>query len=201
MVTVEFTLNANHITGVLAKKSQIAYPSQLLPMLIGLLSLVRIMWLIFRQWYWPEERALTRKISNKPIPLLQFTPEQPQVVGLGLRPMSSPAYSETTTAVSHGQDHSMSIHRPLHLRLLVAWLPWLSQFDFWASPRGKHSKLWDTEDEDARPGNSSSFERRTAYRTTDDRDEPMQSGPSSNTTTPIPRTREVVQDHRRYSST
>ncbi len=185
---VEFTLNVNYIKGVLVQGSTIAYPSQLLPMLIGLLSFVRIMWLIFRQRRWPEEGASTEVEPSKPIPSFRLTPEQRQSNGLGLHPMPSPAYSQATTAADHGLDHSMTIHRPLHLRLLVAWLPWLSQFDFWANPRGAHTRLWNTEDEEARRGSSPSFEMRTTYNTVDDMDGIM-NGPSSTRTTPM-------QDHR-----
>ena len=194
-IMVEFTLNANHIRGVLAEDSTIAYPSQLLPMLIGLLSLIRIMWLIFKQWRWSEVEASPKGKSKKPMPSIQCTPEQPQSNGLGLQPMPSPAYSQATTVADDGHDHSMTIHRPLHLRLLVAWLPWLSQFDLWTHPRGGHSRLRSTDEEEARHGSSPSFEMRTSYKTVDDMDGIMESGPSSTRTTPMQRASGTMHNH------
>src|ERR1700753_2043576 len=48
---IEMTLNDNHMLGVLAKNSgQVANAAQLIPLLIGTLSFLRVLWLIFREW-------------------------------------------------------------------------------------------------------------------------------------------------------
>lgn len=49
MLSVEFTLNFNHVVGVLAGQSNDASAGQLLPLLIGLLSFVRILWILYKE--------------------------------------------------------------------------------------------------------------------------------------------------------
>ena len=48
VLCVEFTLNFNHVAGVLARQGN-AVPGQLLPLLVGLFSLVRLLWIIYRE--------------------------------------------------------------------------------------------------------------------------------------------------------
>lgn len=196
---VEVTLNKNKITGVLGSsinEGGIAYPAQLLPMLIGALSLVRILFLLYRQWSRSKEAKegnARKEFATK----LGTSPQSPQVSryttggGLGLHTTLSPtehsfspsAVSEGTTVVSPGQDHSSSFDRPRYLRYLVAWLPWLSVYDLWTNPNGGHARLPDMED-DSR--GSPLLNMRTAYRPTDEMDAQMQSVPSSSLTPPSP---------------
>lgn len=100
--TVEFTLNFNHVAGVLAGQGN-AVPGQLLPLLVGLFSLVRIFWIMYK------ERMIERTTKTPP--------ESPAL-------LQSSGSRRTRREVSR-QPKSILIG------LITAWLPWLNCFETW----------------------------------------------------------------------
>ena len=61
LLTVEFALNYNHVAGVLAGQGT-ASPGQLLPLLVGLFSLIRLLWIMYR------ERFIEQRDEPRPQP-------------------------------------------------------------------------------------------------------------------------------------
>ena len=49
LLMVEMTLNKNHMRRTIAQDGGIRFPSQLLPLLIGGLSFIRVLWLIYAE--------------------------------------------------------------------------------------------------------------------------------------------------------
>jgi hypothetical protein len=152
---VELTLNWNHVTQVLGPNGNLTYPAQLLPLMIGALSFLRICWLLFKRWQFPEQQDCCEE-KNQVAPQrtgmcsrgAPFDIDTPQVGlgglgGLGL--LSSPSahahHKGPTNAVVGQQEEyntRMVRHRNPVKRYLVAYLPWLSQFEFWKTPPKGH---------------------------------------------------------------
>lgn len=101
---VEFTLNFNHVAGALAGQGN-AVPGQLLPLLVGLFSVVRILWIMYKQRI--IEPNVTKAHS------LAESPTSPQ--------MSTRPYK---WSASRGQTSFL-------VGLTTAWLPWLNCYDMW----------------------------------------------------------------------
>jgi len=122
------TLVWNNMHEVIGPRGGISYPAQLIPMMIGALSFVRITVLLIQQWRFPPEEDCCEENEQQE--------RKPSVssggggVGLGLGPS---AYSPATNAVIAGHDYDTSVvsRSSIAKRYLVAYLPWLSQFDFW----------------------------------------------------------------------
>lgn len=158
---VELTLSGNHMTGVLAKNGNIAYPAQLLPLIVGALSFIRVLWLINanvsaeRKKRQRAAKEATRCLAGDeceaegweqptPVPTTPTTPRPglnkristASSFGLGIKHFFSPNLGDSGLTHSPSEDtvdedtrpHRM---RPFHHRYLVAWLPWLSLFEFW----------------------------------------------------------------------
>lgn len=105
---VEFTLNFNHVAGVLAGEGNAA-PGQLLPLLVGLFSLVRLLWIIYKQ------RIVERTVDRK----LQSPSDSPD-----LRQSSQSRYDRFMEPES------------IMVGLITAWLPWLNCFETWRNRVG-----------------------------------------------------------------
>lgn len=142
---VELTLNWNHVTQVLGPNGNITYPAQLLPMMIGALSFARICWLLFKRWHFPEPDCCEE--NEHQVPQQQKTAIPPQPTFETFKEVVSPLSSsftqvESTNAdVGKEQDTSLMRTRGPVKRYLVAYLPWLSQFDSWKSPKAHHGSL------------------------------------------------------------
>jgi hypothetical protein len=176
---VEMTLIWNHVTQVLGPNGQITYPAQLLPMMIGALSFLRICWLLFQRWQNPPEECGEEDEATPRAP-----PNTSQA-GLGLLPSPS-AYSEAKSGVI-GQDNDTSIvrNRSVVMRYMVAYLPWLSQFDFWKNPKG-HRRLQSSLEEDGNNYHDLLMSAiRTSYKPGEDVDLNVRSMPSSTDTSPM----------------
>ena len=163
VITVELTLNWNKVNDVIGTGNNVAYPSQLLPLLIGVFGLVRILFLLFWAYYEPEDREQGETATAPPEDAqgnLSVGNEQragPQ--GLGSRSRkrtASPSpYSPGTTILGHDQNHNpVAVRRSLFHRYMVAWLPWLSQFPFWTKPSGGYQHTRDRSRDWARPRTS-----------------------------------------------
>jgi hypothetical protein len=183
-VSVELILIWNHSTEVLGPNGNISYPAQLLPMMIGALSFIRICWIVIYRWLYPEpdccdENEIPAGRSTKSNGVPSVTPN----AGLGL--ISSPPLD--SAAAGTGQDYGQSIthHRSLATRYLVAYLPWLSQFEFWKNPKG-HRKLRNSLEEDGHNYRDSPLtDIRTSYKSVQGADEREQNVPNSADTSPM----------------
>jgi hypothetical protein len=147
---VEVTLNWNHVTQVLGPNGNITYPGQLLPAMIGALGFLRILWLLFRRWQFPEaDSSEERQGADQKIGVSRVDPFDTPQEGLGL--LSSPSNYPEDRKVVIGQEQKTSTvrRRPLMMRYLVAYLPWMSQFDFWKNSKG-HPSLQSSHEEDGK---------------------------------------------------
>ena len=129
------TLNYNNMLQTIAQFSHVLNPAQLLPLLIGTLSFVRTLWLIFQEHGKSIKnvlRAEAEMAENEAPKLLHNIHRAFEII---IRKIISPlsVSSDTVSTVQREQSHSNTPHRvkPLHHRYLVAWLPWLSVFKFW----------------------------------------------------------------------
>src|ERR1700712_2440510 len=61
---VEMTLNENKMIDTLAQNGNIAYPAQLLPLLIGVLSFARVLWFIYDEWSEKRKHVGAPQASN-----------------------------------------------------------------------------------------------------------------------------------------
>ena len=135
-LTVELTLNFNHVIGVIGGAGLYG-AGQLLPMFIGLFGFVRICWLLLREYYL-EPRKEQKEVLGKANKLSMRHGR----FGLGLRklvhdtPDADPATTNTfqpnTGRVSTGGGPSRNQpKKALAHRIITAWLPWLTVFDWW----------------------------------------------------------------------
>jgi hypothetical protein len=100
VLTVEFTLNFNHITGVLGgPQNSLSTPGQLLPLLVGGFGFVQTSYVILK------EKVFQRDFHKEPQTGYHF----------------GPSVLRSTTDLDTAQQQ-----RNIALRYLVGWLPWLS---------------------------------------------------------------------------
>jgi hypothetical protein len=169
---------------VLGPNGNISYPAQLLPMMIGALSFLRICWLLFQRWLYPEPDCCEEnEIPTGGLIKSNGVPSAAPNAGLGL--ISSP--SPDGAAAGTGQDYDQRItrHRSLATRYLVAYLPWLSQFEFWKNPKG-HRKLRNSPEEDGRNYHDSPLtDIRTSYKPVEQIDVVVNDVPNSASSSPM----------------
>lgn len=154
-VMVEVTLNMNNVNNVLGPQGGIALPGQLLPMLIGAISLVRLLWIMFNERFRPKMRLGTGEFPTE-----------------GAESERPTGPIKTTSGLSTLSMGHPGIHRPIWQRYLVAWMPWLSRFDFWTMPAIAHhrSQKLANEGSSAEPTEASNLadpqyvEMQTAYK-------------------------------------
>ena len=98
-ITVEFTLNFNHVKNVLGGKNggELHYPSQLLPFLVGTLGFLRTCYAVVKDRWLKEDRESS--------------------VGVG-------TFSGSDATPDESRDQEKPKGWPT--RYLIAWLPWLS---------------------------------------------------------------------------
>ncbi|KAK0652682.1 hypothetical protein B0T16DRAFT_443848 [Cercophora newfieldiana] len=126
-VTVEVTLNFNHVNGVLGGRhdgGQLQLPSQLLPFLIGLFSFLRTLYFLLKQAFESKEKRKAGKEKDEANEVLES-----QVI---VSPMH---FSPLPSKLEFGNngfapelpraDSYQIVARSLAIRLLVGWLPWL----------------------------------------------------------------------------
>jgi hypothetical protein len=172
-IMVEMTIIWNKARAVIASSNQVAYPAQLLPMLIGAFGLLRILFLLFWSIYEPEDTEQGETATAPPEDaqgnISAGNKMRAANQGLGIKSeevtVSPTPYppGPGTAIMGHDQDHNrVPIRRSLFHRYMVAWLPWLSQFPFWTKPSGgyQHTRLRSREW--ARPRNSRNPNRSSA---------------------------------------
>jgi hypothetical protein len=141
---VEKTLGKNNMLGTLSQYSHIVYPSQLLPLLVGALSFLRVLWLIYAEG---KERVKEASDTGHARFERRETGTKPSLrngYGLGLnffkiflpsgRPRNDPVFELE-------QPLLPPLFRPWHHRYLVALFPWLSTFKFWRLAEGNGGSL------------------------------------------------------------
>jgi hypothetical protein len=162
---VEMTLHWNNAKAVITGAVQVAYPAQLLPMLIGAFGLLRILFLLFWSIYEPEDREQGETATAPPEDaqghLSAGNKMRAANQGLGIQSekmTASPTphpLGPGTAIMGHDQDHNpVPIRRSSFHRYVVAWLPWLSQFPFWTKPSGGYQHTRVRSRDWARPRNS-----------------------------------------------
>jgi len=136
------TLNQNHLLGTLAQHSDVRPPAQLLPLLIGVLSFARTLWLIFDEHGKTIAKILRTEAENAKILRAEAENEPPKILHnirrgfeITVRRIISPLSVSSSTVSTDGSEQSQSHmphgFHPWHQRYLVAWMPWLSIFKFW----------------------------------------------------------------------
>lgn len=132
---VEMTLNYNHMLGTLAQNSRITTPAQLLPFLVGTLSFVRTLWLIFKEHGKTVANILRADAEMAENEAPKFLHIVYLAFDVTIRRIISPlsVSSDATSTARRERSPPDTPHRyhPWHRRYLVAWLPWLSVFKFW----------------------------------------------------------------------
>ena len=135
-VIVEMTLIKNNMRQALAQYGHITTPAQLLPLLIGTLSFIRILWLISREHGKAIQNTLRAEAEMAEHEAPKFLQRVHLAFKTTIRKIISPLSVSSDIAgstVHRERSPSNTPHRfhPLHHRYLVAWLPWLSVFKFW----------------------------------------------------------------------
>jgi hypothetical protein len=142
MILVECTLNFNHVKEVLGPGNRIFFPSQLIPMIIGCFSFVRLMYKVLEQWRDPDDEP---SLPHNPRPSGTrqdfpgtkrfFKVFAPPTNALNPRPqLPEDMPPEDTDIDELVQDE------PIRLRYLVTWLPWLSLLHWWTKDEQKPRK-------------------------------------------------------------
>ncbi|KAK3353885.1 hypothetical protein B0T25DRAFT_222198 [Lasiosphaeria hispida] len=130
-VTVEVTLNFNHVTGVLGGRhdGRLQLPGQLLPFLVGLFSFVKILYQLFKaKWGGAGEAAAGRVEPTEVVEAMVISPTE----------STFPADEESEPKMLSSRADSYFVARSLPVRYLVGWLPWLGMV---VHPATKKSRL------------------------------------------------------------
>jgi hypothetical protein len=138
MICIEFTLNLNHMENVIRFPDP--NPGQLIPLLIGIASLLLVSYIILRnRWGWTRDE----EESN---PCAEGSSDQKYTEGLGLimthtnssylspRTNSPPEAEAIAKPPLRGAIGPFPPHLQLLHRFLFAWLPWLGLFSFFRHP-------------------------------------------------------------------
>ncbi|EXJ95376.1 hypothetical protein A1O1_00497 [Capronia coronata CBS 617.96] len=151
IVSIEFTLNLNHMNNVIGTSGLVG-PGQLIPLAIGLLSLTRVLYILSRQhipWLRKKNRG-SNDDDDSQVGHFSPTSDRNYIAGIGLtmtntQTIYSPHSSSPgqTPSVDRGSISTLpplpaiaapSQRRSLPHRILLAWLPWLGLFEW-----SKHS--------------------------------------------------------------
>lgn len=163
MLVIEITLNENNVIGVLGanratNNGNILTPGQLLPMLIGAFSFIRILYTAWELWRSPDGDITPSLGRNKS---RRYSKVQRQSSkGLNIFQLFSTGIDGAETGGSrHDQaqnewhndsrDPFLELHARLHLwqRIMITWLPWLSLLYFWPWAKYVGHPVPQTEDE------------------------------------------------------
>ncbi|EXJ70502.1 uncharacterized protein A1O5_06571 [Cladophialophora psammophila CBS 110553] len=141
IINIELTLSLNHMSNVLGK-SAVVGAGQLIPLAIGMISLVRVLYVL------AQTRApwLRKKEDDDCGPRSRGDGDEKTMSGLGLNPYSpAPRKERTEDAEKFAVLATMqrpptlpalpasirrSEKRTLTHRILLAWLPWLNLFEW-----------------------------------------------------------------------
>jgi len=132
-VLIELTLGENHMLQTLAKYGNVAFPAQLLPLLVGVLSFARVLWLILVDWVDSGDEKAASEDAAHPVHPHRSAYAKTLRGGLRLLPPwnSAKQHRPAGPAGPARPDDRKDLHKPIHYRILVGYLPWLSVFPFW----------------------------------------------------------------------
>lgn len=124
MLTVEMTLNYNHVKAVLGPGGRIYFPSQLIPMILGGFTFTRLVWKKFVQ-------SRQRNSVDPPIEQpLSPTPEKGVSTTRNLMTLMSPpspvVKKERAPKFEDKDIDSRMLTAGPGWRMLVSYLPWIS---------------------------------------------------------------------------
>lgn len=133
MILVECTLNFNHVKGVLGPGGRIFFPSQLIPLIIGAFSFLRLGYRVLEKSRDPDDDpslpanaptfGVNQEFPGKRKLFKLFAPPTSAVNPRPQLPQDMPP--EDTDIDKLVEDE------PVRLRYLVTWLPWLSLLHWW----------------------------------------------------------------------
>lgn len=135
---IEMTLTKNNMLQTTARNGNIAYPAQLIPLIVGALSFLRVLWLIYAEWKEADEKR-SNKCNDDVNARKQKAKHHPSLsngyhfsIDIIKRIFSSSAQPEPSTPSFEVEQPDLpEILRPWHHRYAVALLPWLSTFKSW----------------------------------------------------------------------
>ena len=138
MICIEFTLNLNHVRNVISLSDM--SPGQLIPLLIGVASLLRVSYVIFRnKMGWTRDKEETTPSAEGDSNMKYMKGLGPTMTNTNstYSPPRKNALSEPETIANLPPRRAIGPFRPrrrlLH-RFLLAWLPWLGLFSFFRHP-------------------------------------------------------------------
>jgi len=123
------------MTSSMSQSGGVGNPAQLLPLLIGILSFIRVLFLLYVDrtgrfgavWRWDA--------NNRGQHVEQAQQDQPiRFLGMKIQGLMRPAAPQTRANTGDFEDNMAARHspdRPWWKRHLVGMLPWLSVFDLW----------------------------------------------------------------------
>jgi hypothetical protein len=132
-ITVEVTLNFNHVGDVLGgmgRENTLSLPGQLLPFLVGLLGFCQLLYTIFVEKYINKQPAEVKALeamieaSLNPVVPDPNSPNGKREPGVDESAAENDAEGNQRAAEEHLA--SKELNKPTLIRYLVAWLPWLS---------------------------------------------------------------------------
>lgn len=124
MVTVEMTLQYNHVKNVLGPGGRIYFPSQLIPMILGGFTFVRLIWKKIAQSRRRNPIDSSIKESSSPA-----APQRVSTSKSLMKLMSPPSPVVKKEETEHFKDKdidSRMVTAGPGWRMLVSYLPWLS---------------------------------------------------------------------------
>lgn len=143
MVVVEITLNYNHVKEVLGPGNRIFFPSQLIPLIIGCFSIIRLGYKVLKKWRDPDDDP-SLPVDPRTSGTRQEFPPKFRIFKLFAPPTD--VLHAAPGPLRHPPPRDGDIDRvmeaaPVRLRYLVSWLPWLSLLHWWQKGRGGSSNL------------------------------------------------------------
>jgi hypothetical protein len=131
---IEMTLTKNNMLQTFPKYGKIAYPAQLIPLIVGVLSFLRVLWLVYAEWKEADETKSRRR--NEDADARNEKANLPSLYHFSIdifkRIFSSSAQPEPRTPTFEVEQPDMpEVLRPSHHRYAIALLPWLSTFKSW----------------------------------------------------------------------
>ncbi|KAK5953862.1 hypothetical protein OHC33_005132 [Knufia fluminis] len=138
MITVEFSLNYNHVVSVLGPQGRIYFPSQLIPMIIGAFTLTRILYKKLEKLRGGDdvEPTVVREATVEGPP--QEMPSRRNIFKLFAPPTSHVQPRSKYVPEDEDIDPKMD-GKSAWIRYLVVYLPWLSLLFSSQNKSGSHS--------------------------------------------------------------
>ncbi len=138
MITVECTLNFNHVKGVLGPGNRIFFPSQLIPMIIGAFSFVRLGYKLLEKWRDPDDEPSLPQDAHTSMftdpensERSQAFPSKSRMFKLFAPPTDTLNHAPKEAPPEDNDIDDLMRDKPPRLRYLVSWLPWLSLLHRW----------------------------------------------------------------------